>query len=211
MRGIRRWTQLLVGYVLFGIACALIIRGGVGNDPWTVFSQGLSVRTGISIGILTTLIGLVVLLAWIPLRQRPGLGTVGNILVVGPFIDVGMLFLPEAPSFWIGLLMCLGGIALLALATGLYIGARMGPGPRDGLMTGLHQRFGWPIWAARTSVEVSVLAIGWLLGGTVGLGTLLFAGLVGPLCNIALPLFDLGPVTPKPETDSAPTERVGTE
>lgn len=211
MRAVRRWSQLIVGYVLFGIACALIIRGGVGNDPWTVFSQGLSLRTGISIGMLTTLIGLAVLLLWIPLRQRPGIGTVGNILVVGPFIDVGLWFLPEAQSFWSGLLMCGGGIALLAIATGLYIGARMGPGPRDGLMTGLNQRFGWPIWVSRTSVEITVLAIGWLLGGTVGLGTVLFATLVGPLCNLTLPVFDLGPVKKRGATDTSPTRVVTTE
>ncbi len=185
----RRIAQLLVGLVLYGIAGSLMIRAVLGVDPWTVLAQGLSVRTVLGIGVLTNLIGVAVLLLWIPLRQKPGVGTVLNILIIGPSIELGLWLVPPITVLWAQILVFAAGLVLLAVASGLYIGARMGPGPRDGLMTGLHRRFGVPIWVARTSVEVAVLTIGWILGGNVGFGTVAFALLIGPLCNITLPLF----------------------
>lgn len=186
---IRRWGQLMLGLFFYGIAVALLIRADVGLDPWTVFAQGLEVQTGWSIGLIVVLIGAGVLLLWIPIKQKPGIGTVLNVLLIGPVLDLAMLVV-ETPEqlFWAQWLMFAGGLALLAVATGLYIGARFGPGPRDGLMTGAHARFGWKIWKVRTGVEVTVLAIGWLLGGTVGFGTVAFALLIGPMVGVTLPL-----------------------
>ncbi|QHC57085.1 hypothetical protein GSU10_12715 [Rathayibacter tanaceti] len=166
----------------------MMIRAAIGVDPWTVFAQGLARQSGLGIGLLTNLIGLLVLLLWIPLRQRPGLGTVLNVLVVGTMIDVGLRVLPAPEEWWARGLLFAGGLLLLAVASGIYIGAHLGPGPRDGLMLGLHARTGLPIWLGRSGVEVTVLMIGWLLGGDVGLGTLLFATLIGPLCSVTLPL-----------------------
>jgi uncharacterized membrane protein YczE len=128
---------------------------------------------------------------WIPLRQKPGVGTVLNVLLVGPSAEVGLAVVDEPAELWGQILLFAGGLTLLAVATGLYIGARMGPGPRDGLMTGLHARFGWPLWAVRTGIEVTVLAIGWALGGAVGLGTVAFALLIGPMVNRTVPFFHI--------------------
>ncbi|MBP3036822.1 hypothetical protein J2M53_11255 [Arthrobacter sp. zg-ZUI100] len=188
---LRRVVQLLAGVFLYGFAIAMMIRAGMGVSPWDVLSQGTSLQSGLPFGLVTNLIGLGVLLLWIPLRQRPGAGTVVNALAVGPSAEVGLALLePQtAPAGQIA--MFSGGLVLLAVATGLYIGARMGPGPRDGLMTGAHARFGWPVWAVRTGVEVTVLAAGWMLGGSVGIGTVAFAMLVGPLVNRTLPLLDV--------------------
>ncbi|MFC6356024.1 membrane protein YczE [Luethyella okanaganae] len=185
----RRATQLFIGLVLYGLADALMIRAAVGVDPWTVFAQGVSLRTGIGIGWLTNVIGLLVLLLWIPLRQRPGIGTVLNILLIGPSIELGLWLIHPATEPWQQILVFTAGLLLLAVASGLYIGSHFGPGPRDGLMTGIHRSTGWPIWVGRTIVEVVVLAAGWLLGGNVGLGTLAFALLIGPLCQWTIPLF----------------------
>lgn len=187
----RRISRLIVGLVLFGLAAALMVRAEVGVDPWTVFSQGLGNVTGLSIGVLTLLTSLAVLLLWIPLKQRPGVGTVLNILIIGPAIDLGLLWIQTPPELWQKILMFAGGLVLLAVASGMYIGSQFGPGPRDGLMTGLKSRLGIPIWIGRTSIEVAVLLIGWFLGGNVGLGTLAFALLIGPLCGYTLPLFDI--------------------
>jgi len=185
-----RLARLVAGLFLYGFAEALMIRAAVGIDPWTVFAQGVSRATGLSIGVVTILIGALVLLAWIPLRQRPGLGTVLNVLLLGPFIEVGLWLLPSpVGTLWIQITYFTAGLLLLAVASGIYIGVAFGPGPRDGLMTGIHSRLGWPIWAGRTAVEGTVLAVGWLLGGDVGFGTLAFALLIGPLCGITLPLF----------------------
>ncbi len=185
-----RLGRLVAGLFLYGFAEALMIRAAVGIDPWTVFAQGLSRVTGLSIGVLTIVIGALVLLAWIPLRQKPGLGTVLNVLLLGPFIEVGLWLLPSpVGSLWLQIGFFTAGLLLLAVASGIYIGVNLGPGPRDGLMTGIHSRLGWPIWAGRTAVEGTVLAVGWLLGGDVGFGTLAFALLIGPLCGITLPLF----------------------
>lgn len=184
---VRRWGQLLLGLFLYGVAVALMVRADVGLDPWTVFAQGLEVQTGWSIGLIVVLIGAVVLLLWIPIRQKPGIGTVLNVLMIGPVLDLALLVISTPEGLWAQWLMFATGLALLAVATGLYIGARFGPGPRDGLMTGAHARFGWKIWKVRTAVELTVLGIGWLLGGTVGFGTVAFALLIGPMVGLTLP------------------------
>ena len=184
----RRVTQLLVGLFLYGFAIAMMIRAALGISPWDVLSQGIVLHTGLNYAVVTNVVGALVLLLWIPIRQRPGIGTLVNVLLIGPSIEVGLWMLPETLDLVPRILLLAGGLVLLAVATGLYIGARFGPGPRDGLMTGIHRRTGWPIWVVRTSIEVTVLVIGWLLGGNVGFGTLAFALLIGPLVNITLPL-----------------------
>ncbi|WP_090147748.1 MULTISPECIES: YitT family protein [unclassified Leucobacter] len=203
---LRRFARLIPGLLLYGVADAFMIRAALGVDPWTVFAQGLSMQTGLGIGILTNIIGLLVLLLWWPLRQKPGIGTLLNIMLVGPGIELGLWLLPTPGSFWLRVAYFSIGLLLLAVASGIYIGANLGPGPRDGLMTGIHLRFGTPIWIGRTAVEVTVLLIGWSLGGNVGVGTIVFAALIGPLCSITLPLFggrairrrDTSPRTTKP-------------
>ncbi|MET0735785.1 MAG: hypothetical protein ABWY55_09105 [Microbacterium sp.] len=187
---LRRIAQLVIGLVLYGAGCALTVEAGLGVDPWTVFAQGISIHTGIGIGWVTNIVGFLVLLLWIPLRQKPGVGTVANILLVGTTMQVVISVVPPVTGVLAQVGVLLGGIVLVAIASGLYIGAHFGPGPRDGLMTGMHARLGWPIWVCRALVEVTVLIAGWLLGGTVGIGTVLFAALIGPLVHIALPLLD---------------------
>jgi uncharacterized membrane protein YczE len=184
----RRVTQLLVGLFLYGFAIAMMIQAGIGVSPWDVLSQGVSLQTGIGFGWVTIIIGAVVLLLWIPIRQKPGVGTVLNVLLIGPAAEFGLAVLPRGTELWNQVLLFAGGLALLAIATGLYIGARFGPGPRDGLMTGIHERYGIRIWIVRTVIEVTVLSIGWVLGGTVGVGTVAFALLIGPMVNVTLPL-----------------------
>jgi uncharacterized membrane protein YczE len=184
----RRIAQLLVGLFAYGIAIALMVRAAIGVSPWDVLSQGVSLHTGLPFGLVTNLIGVVVLLLWIPIRQKPGIGTVANVLLIGPSAQLGLWLLPEQTDLLTRILLFAGGLALLAIATGLYIGARFGPGPRDGLMTGIHHRFGWRIWIVRTAIEATVLVIGWLLGGNVGIGTLAFALLIGPMVNVTIPL-----------------------
>jgi uncharacterized membrane protein YczE len=186
-------VQLLLGLFFYGIAIAMMIRAAIGIAPWDVLAQGISLKTGIGFGLITNIIGGVVLLLWIPIQQRLGIGTVLNALLIGPSADVGLALIPLQDNIWVKILLFVGGLVLLAIATGLYIGARFGPGPRDGLMTGMHKKFGWPLWAVRTSLEVSVLVIGWLLGGNVGIGTLAFALLVGPMINYTMPLLRIPP------------------
>jgi uncharacterized membrane protein YczE len=184
----RRIIQLLVGLFLYGFSIAMMVRGAIGVPPWDVLTQGLVKQTGLPFGVLTNIIGALVLLLWIPIRQRPGVGTVLNVLLVGPSIEVGLAVVPAAVEPWQQVLLFAGGLALLAVASGLYIGAQFGPGPRDGLMTGIHNRWGFAIWRVRTVIEVTVLSIGWLLGGNVGIGTLAFALLIGPMVGVTLPL-----------------------
>ena len=168
-----------------------MIRAAIGVAPWDVLSQGIALQTPLSFGVATNVIGALVLLLWWPIRQKPGLGTVLNVLLIGPSAQFGLWLLPEVHGLAWQIPMFLCGLLLVALATGLYIGARFGPGPRDGLMTGLHARTGWPIWIVRSAIEGTVLLIGWWLGGNVGVGTLAFALLIGPLCGITLPLFGI--------------------
>lgn len=187
---VSRIVQLLVGLVLYGAGCAVMVRAGIGLDPWTVFAQGVSLQTGVGIGWVTNLVGFLVLLVWIPLRQKPGIGTLANIALVGTSMQIALAIVSDVHGFVWQAPVFVGGMVLVAVASGLYIGADFGPGPRDGLMTGIHARFGWPIWASRLVVEVTVLIAGWLLGGSVGLGTVLFAVGIGPLVHRALPLLD---------------------
>jgi uncharacterized membrane protein YczE len=186
----RRVIQLFVGLVLYGVGCAMTVEAGLGVDPWTVLAEGLSLHTGIGIGWIANILGFFVLLLWIPLRQKPGVGTIANILLVGTSMQVVLTIFPPVTGWPAQFAVLLGGIVVVAIASGLYIGAHFGPGPRDGLMTGMHRRWGWPIFACRALVELTVLLIGWLLGGTVGIGTVLFAFLIGPLVHLALPLLD---------------------
>ena len=186
----RRVLQLLVGLVLYGVGDGLMIIAGLGVDPWTVFAQGLARHTGIGVGWITNIVGLLVLLLWIPLRQKPGIGTLLNVLLVGTAIQATVTVLPPVHGLLGQILVLVAGVLVVALASGLYIGARFGPGPRDGLMTGMNGRLSWPIWVSRLTVEVTVLVVGWLLGGTVGIGTVVFALGIGPLVHIALPLLD---------------------
>ncbi|GAA4047597.1 membrane protein YczE [Agromyces indicus] len=185
----RRLVQLVVGLYLYGLGIALIVRGELGVAPWDVLTQGIAKQTGLGFGLITIITSGVVLLLWIPIRQKPGFGTVMNALLVGPFADLSLWMIPTGLDLWARIVMLLGGIVVLAVATGLYIGAHFGPGPRDGLMTGLHRRTGWRIWVVRTGIEVTVLVTGFLLGGNVGIGTLAFALLIGPLCGYTIPLF----------------------
>ena len=186
---VRRFVQLFVGLFLYGIGIALIVRGELGVAPWDVLTQGIAKQTGLGFGLITVLTSGVVLLLWIPLRQRLGFGTVMNALLVGPAADVGLWLIPSGLDLWARIGLLAAGILVLGAATGLYIGAHFGPGPRDGLMTGLHRVTGWRIWIVRTGIEVIVLGAGWLLGGNVGIGTVAFALLIGPICGYAIPLF----------------------
>jgi uncharacterized membrane protein YczE len=199
----RRITQLLGGLFLYGFGIALMVRGAIGVAPWDVLTQGIALQTGWSFGLITNVVGVLVLLLWIPIRQKPGIGTVLNVLLVGPSAQVGLWIIPEIDDLFSRVVLFAGGLAMVAIATGLYIGARFGPGPRDGLMTGIHRRWGWKIWIVRTSIEVTVLTIGWLLGGNVGIGTLAFALLIGPMVNVTLPLLRV-PEARRPEPEEVP-------
>lgn len=185
---IRRILQLLVGLPLYGAGCAFVVAAGLGVDPWTALAEGIAHRSGWGVGWVTNIIGLGVLALWIPLRQRPGVGTLANILLVGTAMQIVLDVLPPVDALLPRILLLCGGVVTVAVASGLYIGASFGPGPRDGLMTGLRDRLGWPLWAARGSVEVTVLAIGWALGGTLGVGTIVFALAIGPLVHVFVPL-----------------------
>lgn len=187
---LRRLIALYVGLTLYGLSMAVMLRAGLGLDPWDVFHQGVAQRVSISFGAVVAITGVAVLLAWIPLRQMPGLGTVSNVVVISVAVDAGLWLLPEVH----GLPWQIGAMAVAvvvnAIATVLYIGAGMGPGPRDGLMTGLVKRTGQPVWLIRTSIEATVLATGWLLGGSVGIGTLVYAFGIGPLIQLMIPFVD---------------------
>ncbi len=189
---LRRLSQLYAGLVLFGVSDAMLLLSGLGVDPWDVFHQGLSRQFGLGVGTWAVIVGAVVLLAWIPLRQRPGIGTLSNVIVVGSVIDIVMALCPAPHDLSLRATVLVAGVVLNGVATGAYIGAGLGPGPRDGLMTGLADR-GHSIRLARTSLELSALVAGWLLGGTVGLGTLVYALGIGPLAHVFIPLFRIEP------------------
>ncbi|ASQ98299.1 hypothetical protein [Streptomyces sp. 11-1-2] len=194
----RRLVQLYVGLVLYGASMGLQLRAAVGLDPWDAFHQGIAEHTPLSIGTVTVVVGLVALLLWIPLRERPGLGTVSNVMVLGPVMDATMWLIPEQESLAVRIPMLLFAIVLCGAATGLYISARFGAGPRDGLMTGLHRRTGWSLRLVRTGIELAVLATGFALGGSVGLGTVLFALTIGPLSQFFLRVFAIPAPTGTP-------------
>ncbi|HEY9411715.1 MAG TPA: hypothetical protein VIP77_19205 [Jiangellaceae bacterium] len=200
----RRLVQLYAGLVLYGLSLGLMVEAGLGLDPWDVFHQGVSERTPLSIGMVTILVGALVLLAWIPLRQRPGVGTVSNIVVIGLVMDAALALLPTPDLLLVRIAFMVAGVGLNGVATAAYIGARLGPGPRDGLMTGLVRRTGRSVRLIRTSIEVTVLAAGWLLGGTVGVGTVLYALAIGPLVHALLPRFEVV-ARPAPASDLAGT------
>ena len=185
----RRLIALYTGLWLYGTSMAVMIRAGLGLDPWDVFHQGVAAHVPLSFGAVTAVTGVVVLLAWIPLRQRPGLGTVSNVIVIGVSVDAGLWLIPEADALWTRVAAMVLAVIVNAAATVLYIGAGMGPGPRDGLMTGLVARTGWPVWSVRTGIEATVLTTGWLLGGSVGIGTLVYAFGIGPLIQLFIPRF----------------------
>ena len=189
----RRLTQLYIGLLLYGLAGALQVRSRLGLDPWDVFHQGLARHLGLAIGTVLILVGAAVLLLWIPLRQLPGLGTLSNVVLIGVSMNVSLQLLPAEGGMAGRVASMVCGVALCGVATGLYIGARFGPGPRDGLMTGLAARTHRSIRLTRTVLEVSVLGVGWLLGGTVGIGTLAFAVAIGPLAQVFIPMFDVRP------------------
>jgi uncharacterized membrane protein YczE len=189
----RRLPQLYGGLVLFGFSMALMLRSGLGLDPWDVFHQGVVEHTPLSFGTVVIVVSVVVLLIWIPMRQWPGLGTLSNAVVVGLAVDASLLVLPAPEPLAVRAVCCVAGVVLNAVATAAYIGARFGPGPRDGLMTGLVRRTGRSVRVVRTTIEVAVLAVGWLLGGTVGVGTLLYAFGIGPLVHVFLPLLTVAP------------------
>ena len=182
-----RLAQVVLGLTLFGVGEGLVVACELGNSPWSVFAEGIEVQTPLTIGAATLAISAVVLLLWIPLGERRlGLGTVLNALIVSAMIDVTLWALPHLATIGVRWSALLGGIALVGVGSGLYLTANLGPGPRDGLMTGIHARTGWPIFAVRTGIESSAVAIGWALGGTVGVGSLLFALLVSPAVATAL-------------------------
>jgi uncharacterized membrane protein YczE len=187
----RRLTQLLVGLALYGVSLALVLRAGLGLAPWDVLHQGLAEHLGTTIGQMVVAVSFVVLLAWVPLRERPGFGTFANALLVGVFVDLTLLVLDPVQAWPVRVLLLVGGVLLNGLATALYIGASLGPGPRDGLMTGLVRRTGRSVRLVRTLIEVTVLLVGILLGGTVGVGTLLYAFAIGPVAHALLPLFTI--------------------
>lgn len=184
----RRITQLLVGLLLYGIAIAMMVRAAVGVAPWEALTLGIMEHSDWSFAVIVNVTAVIVLLLWIPLRQKPGIGTVANVVLLGPFAQLGLAFIPMPTGLWQQALLFAGGLALLAVATGLYVGARFGPGPRDGLMVGIHNRWGFKLWWVRTAIEATVVAVGWLLGGDVGVGTLLFALLIGPMVGVTVPL-----------------------
>jgi uncharacterized membrane protein YczE len=195
-RPVERAARLLTGLVLFGLGLAALVEDDLGLDPWTVFSEGVARHTGLTIGQVTVISSFVVLAAWVPLTQRPGLGTVANALIVGFVLDLGVAVLPTPEALAGRLAYVAAAIAGVAVGSGLYVGAGWGPGPRDGLMTGLADR-GVPLALARAGVEVTVLVAGWLLGGTVGLATVVFAITIGPLVKLALQTLGISPRRPR--------------
>lgn len=184
----RRLTQLMIGLTLYGLSMAMMIRGALGLDPWDVFHAGLASRVPLTFGQVTIVVGALVLVLWWPLRQWPGFGTIANVVVIGVAADVGLGLLSTPDALWARGLLLAFGIVLNGLAGGLYIGSQLGPGPRDGLMTGFARRTGLSIRVVRTTIEIVVLVVGWVLGGPVGVGTVLYAVSIGPLVQFFLPL-----------------------
>ena len=200
----RRITQLLIGLAMYGISLAIFIRAGLGLDPWDVFHQGVSEKTGFSMGVVVIAVSFLVLLLWIPLRQMPGIGTIANAILVGLFADLGLWLIPDVSHLGGQIAMLAGAVILNGIASACYIGARLGPGARDGLMTGLVRRTGWSVRLVRTGIEVVVLAVGFLLGGSVGVGTVVYALAIGPIVQVLLPKF----MVPERPQATAPTEIV---
>jgi uncharacterized membrane protein YczE len=188
---IRRLIQLFWGLALYGFSMGLMVRSELGLNPWDVFHQGLAERSGLTLGTIVIIVGAAVLLLWIPLRQRPGIGTISNVFLIGIWADISLALIPPAQGPLLAWSMLLGGIFLNGVAGGAYIGAGLGPGPRDGLMTGLVRRTGKSVRLIRTGIEIIVVAVGWALGGTLGIGTLLYAVAIGPIVHRMMPLFTI--------------------
>jgi uncharacterized membrane protein YczE len=205
-RRAHRMVQLQLGLILYGLSDGMILMSGLGANPWDVFHQGLARHVGIQVGTMVILVGAAVMLLWIPLRQKPGFGTISNVVVIGLAMDGAMAWVPTPHAGWLRWGEMLGGVVLNGVATGAYIGAGMGPGPRDGLMTGYAAR-GHSIRLVRTAMELTVLASGWLLGGTVGIGTAAYALLIGPLAHRFIPLLAIKPRTGTPEPQAKPEAR----
>jgi uncharacterized membrane protein YczE len=199
---LRRVPQLMAGLWLYGASMAMQIRATLGLDPWDVLHEGLTKRTGLSFGTITMIVGALVLLCWIPLRQRPGVGTVSNVVMIGLAVDATLAILPAPTGLLPRILLLTGGIVFNGVAAATYIGARLGPGPRDGLTTGFCARTGTSVRLVRTVVELTVLASGWLLGGTIGIGTVLYALTIGPLTQAFLPMLTWTEVKPVPQPAS---------
>ena len=197
----RRLGQLYLGLVLYGVSAAMQVQAGLGLDPWDVLHQGIARKLDHEIGTVSIAVGALVLLLWIPLRQRPGLGTVSNVLVVGLAMNATLAVLPVQSGGVARVALLAGAVLLCGVATGMYIGASFGPGPRDGLMTGLARVTGGSIRLVRTGIELTVLAAGWVLGGTVGIGTVAFALAIGPLAQIFLPIFKVEATPVEPDVD----------
>ena len=194
----RRLVQLYAGLVLYGFSMALLVRAELGVMPWDVLHQGLTRSVGGSLGGVSIVVGALVLLLWIPLRQRPGVGTLSNVVMIGVSVDASLTLLPRVgDDLVVRSLLVVGGVVLNAVATAAYIGVRLGPGPRDGLMTGLVARTGWSVRLVRTGIEVAVVATGWLLGGTLGIATAVYALSIGPLVQPLLRIFTVEPGTPR--------------
>lgn len=185
----RRLLQLYIGLVLYGVSTAMFVRADLGADPWNVFHLGVAKIFSLNIGAVMIVVGALVLLLWIPLRQRPGLGTISNVIVLGLAADAALSIMPPLESLVGRSVLLVAAVIVNAIATGMYIGAGFGSGPRDGLMTGIHARTGWSVRIVRTSIEITVLFLGWLMGGTLGVGTVLYALAIGPLIQLFLPWF----------------------
>lgn len=204
----RRLLQLLIGLGLYGTSMAMMVRGNLGLDPWDVFHYGVAAHLPITFGQTVILAGVGVLLLWVPLRQMPGVGTVANALLIGLVADA-VLGVLHTPSTLVGqLALLVGGVVMNGLATAVYLGSQLGPGPRDGLMTGLVRTTGWSLRVIRTGIEVTVVAIGWSLGGILGLGTVLYALSIGPLVQWMLPWFTVS-VQPPAVPDTAVSQYDG--
>ncbi|WP_024557410.1 YczE/YyaS/YitT family protein [Franconibacter pulveris 1160] len=195
---VRRLIQLYTGLVLYGVSTAMFVRADLGADPWNVFHLGVARIFSLNIGMVMILVGALVLLLWIPLRQRPGLGTVSNVVVLGLAADAALAVMPPMESLVARGVLLAAAVAVNAIATGMYIGAGFGAGPRDGLMTGIHARTGWSVRSIRTAIEVTVLLAGWAMGGTFGAGTVLYALTIGPLIQLCLLWFRVVPAAPAP-------------
>lgn len=194
-RLVRRLLQLYVGLALYGISSGLLVVAGLGLEPWNVLHQGVARHTGLSIGAVAIIVGAGVLVLWVPIRERPGLGTVSNVVVVGVMMDVTLAAVPTVHALGVRIPLMVAAVFLNGVATGLYIAADFGPGPRDGLMTGVHRRTRRPVGLVRLFIEVAVVVTGFVLGGTIGVGTVLYAVAIGPLAQLFLRLFAAGPAS----------------
>ncbi len=190
-KSVRRLFRLNLGLFIYGLALAMVIHASIGVPPWDVFAQGIAKQLGVSYGIASIVVSVLVLIAWIPLRVKPGVGSILNALLIGLWADFWIPFLPDFDQYWQNLVMFCLGTATVAFATGLYISSNLGSGPRDGLMLGTQKVLGWPFWQVRTMYEGAVLIIGWLMGGQVREGTLIFAVSIGVLMQLSLKFFKI--------------------